>query len=516
MRRLRRFLNRSAAAGAVASFSVLPVLFFTANNTAELKVSEAFEIVIFALVFGGVVWTAGRLLLRSWTKGALFTIAVTFPAYHYATLMDSLGGALYAAILLFLGIVFLLAWRLSEPIARTLTAYFAVLGAVLVVMNLLPIVRDFVRIAQVDVTVDNEDFVQAAADAKVQEQPPDIYYIVLDRYTGQLGLKERFGFDNSAFVAELRGKGFFVTDASFANYPITAPSMASSLNAGPLRAHGPVKEINTRKPLHELVERPQVVQSLKDKGYEYVLVGSWWGPTQRSPIADVNPEYAWNVEAFGQRFHTGNAAGHFFTDTVFAGLIEQVLRSDYTASRAHGPIFTEQLAELRHQAGRRVRGENTPKFVLAHILMPHPPYVFDADGTVLPASFNDPDRYIRQLRYTNREIGKLMDDILAADRDNPPVIVVAADEGEYTRRFDPDASDAEIRQKTNILNAYYFPGRDYGALYPTITPVNTFRVVFNEFFGTQLPLLPDRTNASPSKRPLDWVDVTDRVRKEPR
>ena len=35
------------------------------------------------------------------------------------------------------------------------------------------------------------------------------------------------------------------------------------------------------------------------------------------------------------------------------------------------------------------------------------------------------------------------------------------------------------------------PGDNDQLLYPNITSVNTFRVVFNTFFGTQYPLLPD-------------------------
>ncbi len=517
--RFPSLLRHWPAAWAVAAFSMLPVLYFTKSNTAELKVSEAAGLVLFALVLSSIVWAIARLALRSWAKGALFAIAATFPAYHYVSWSGFTAKhlpflppmpALYGTIILFLALILILLRRTPLPRARTLTNYFAVLGAVLVFMNLVPAVRDFIRTSQVSVTVHNEDFVRAAADVDLPDDPPDIYYIVLDRYTGQLGLKERFGFDNAPFVETLRGKGFYVADASFANYPITAPSLASSLNAGLLEAHGPVEEINNRKPLHELVERPQVVRSLQAKGYEYALIGSWWGPTQKSPIANVNPEFAWNVELPGWRLHTGNAAGHFFTDTIFAGVFEQ-LGSDYTAAKAHAPIFKEQLTEVRLQAQRQ---DDTPKFVLAHILMPHPPYVFDATGRRIPASYAGDDRYVQQLRYTNREIDRLTDSILTAySAGRKPIIVLAGDEGEYTYRFDPGAPDEQIRYKTNILNAFYFPGEEYGSLYPTITPVNTFRVVFNEFFGTDLPLRADHTTASPSKRPLHWVDVTDRVRR---
>ena len=43
-----------------------------------------------------------------------------------------------------------------------------------------------------------------------------------------------------------------------------------------------------------------------------------------------------------------------------------------------------------------------------------------------------------------------------------------------------------------ILNAYYFPRRDYDNLYEGITPVNTFRVVFDTYFGQSFDILKDR------------------------
>lgn len=44
-----------------------------------------------------------------------------------------------------------------------------------------------------------------------------------------------------------------------------------------------------------------------------------------------------------------------------------------------------------------------------------------------------------------------------------------------------------------MLNAYYLPGANVSEiLYPSITPVNTFWVIFNNYFGTNLDLLPDK------------------------
>ena len=52
------------------------------------------------------------------------------------------------------------------------------------------------------------------------------------------------------------------------------------------------------------------------------------------------------------------------------------------------------------------------------------------------------------------------------------------------------------------------PERIEARLYPEITPVNTFRLLFRELFDAELELLPDRTYFSSYRDPLDFEDVT--------
>ncbi len=65
-----------------------------------------------------------------------------------------------------------------------------------------------------------------------------------------------------------------------------------------------------------------------------------------------------------------------------------------------------------------------------------------------------------------------------------------------------------LRERYSILNAYYFPGKADAGLYPGITPVNSFRVVFNTYFNQQLPLEPDRSYYSTWDRPYALTDIS--------
>ena len=89
------------------------------------------------------------------------------------------------------------------------------------------------------------------------------------------------------------------------------------------------------------------------------------------------------------------------------------------------------------------------------------------------------------------------------------MIILQADEGPYPSRFarDPErfdwleeATPEEILQKHGILNAMHLPGIDPEAagVHDRMSPVNTFRIVFNEYFGADLPLLPDRVYLTPN------------------
>jgi hypothetical protein len=58
-----------------------------------------------------------------------------------------------------------------------------------------------------------------------------------------------------------------------------------------------------------------------------------------------------------------------------------------------------------------------------------------------------------------------------------------------------------------ILNAYYLPGVDSDLIYPSISPVNTFRLILNTYFGADLPLLPDESYLSAHSDLLDFWAV---------
>ena len=157
------------------------------------------------------------------------------------------------------------------------------------------------------------------------------------------------------------------------------------------------------------------------------------------------------------------------------------------------------------------------------MLIPHKPYVFNKDGS-LPSeqevkSRDRDDNYINQLIYANTMIEKLVNELLSKSKEKP-IIIIQSDEGPFperyrknTKRFKWDrATKKELRQKMGILNAYYLPDVGQSVLYPSITPVNTFRVIFNLYFNTNYELLPDKSYVHEDERHLyKFTEVNDKL-----
>jgi hypothetical protein len=199
-----------------------------------------------------------------------------------------------------------------------------------------------------------------------------------------------------------------------------------------------------------------------------------------------------------------------------AGIAEQVFAENYQAGRY----------EL--QTLNRLRDEPGPKFVWAHVLLPHPPYVFDADGSFIPAirskRLGEKGAWQRQWEYTNAQLKTFLAGVLALPPDRQPIIILQADEGhrfnvpptdrgEDKGGFDwANATPEQLEIKFGILNAWYMPGGQDLGLDPKMTAINTFPVLFDRYFGLDYPMLPERVRASLGQIGKGvLVDITDRL-----
>ena len=304
----------------------------------------------------------------------------------------------------------------------------------------------------------------------------DIYYLVFDRYASNSTLVEHFDFDNSAFLNQLADQGFYCASESRANYPKTVISMSAALN---LSYHDDL--LRDEYYYSDLLRNHHVGRLLKGRGYRYFHYGNWYYPLRSNLNADYNYRISRLPSEFADVLYKQTPVGH--SDTA-----------DLTRTWGD-PKIPKQKFDAVAQLAREDKGA---KFVYAHFLMPHPPFVLDQDGTLLPRqvlkSRPKTENYVNQLIYTNRRILELIDTIQASSS-VPPIIILQSDEG--PELYDVDESktwEAKSRKRTGILSAFHLPTMDMPATIPsTITPVNTFRLVFNKYFDARLPMLEDRS-----------------------
>lgn len=348
----------------------------------------------------------------------------------------------------------------------------------------------------------------------------DVWYLVPDRYAGAAALRELYGFDNGPFLDALRARGFVVAERATANYLKTAMSLTSSLNMEELDLDALTGEAaagDDWAPLYRRLQDSHAVERfLRERGYRYVHLGSRRGPTSTNAAAD-------DVYLLGS---TTEFDAVLVDTTVLAALDAVVPDAGFTGSE---DLLVDQtmfqfriLDQLADDPGRT--------FVFAHLLVPHPPYVFNADGSRVTAaeraSRTAEQQYLEQLRFTNARLLELVDRLRSGDPATWPIVVIAADEGPFPRRYAIDewnfpwleATPDELLAKYSILTAIGIPGVDRARLeaagfHDGLTPVNLFRVVFNAAFGADLEMLPERNWAFPTQRTLyEQVDVTNRVR----
>jgi hypothetical protein len=138
-----------------------------------------------------------------------------------------------------------------------------------------------------------------------------------------------------------------------------------------------------------------------------------------------------------------------------------------------------------------------PKFVFAHILAPHPPYVFEPNGELVQEEKGKIIGYRDQVAYVNQRMIPLLKSIIS-NSEVPPIIIVQGDHG---------PGSFTHHDRMSILNAYYLPGSDPNLLYNSISPVNSFRVVFDSYFGGNYPLLEDTSYFTISREPYEFEVV---------
>jgi hypothetical protein len=496
--------------------AAFPVLYLWASNLDDqIPVATAGWIVLACVAAAFVVLLICRFLIASRDRAALVASIVVLWALAFGHVRNALGivgssGRETLLLVAWCGLaIALVVIAMKVRVGPGATRILNLVGVFLVAVNLVPIVRS--RPLETTPPTAGDDVLIGSLDASASGTPRDVYYLIFDRYANERTLTDLYGYDDSAFIGWLEDQGLEVEHDAVANYPQTTHSLASSLNMTYLDdlASRVGTDSSDWRPLQASLEGPAVAKAFTSMGYRYVHIGSYWASTFTDPTADVNYVYRQLAE-FPEVF---------LQTTVLDALAEHTGVVDietFEEAQAHRVQFQE---DALHEVSMDPR----PTFTFAHFTLPHPPYVFDAEGNFRLSSTDMPieQQYLDQLTHANDVIESIVGDLLRGPADRDPIVVVQSDEGPHPPDVDvPGAQfawasmpDVEVQRKLRILNAYYLPGPEAGDLPAEITPVNTFRFILDEYFGGEMPMVKDRAYVwQDGKHPYTFIDVTDVVR----
>lgn len=475
------------------AFAVFPILSLLSTNVGEVLLREVPAPLAIAFGVAIALYLALALVVSDPLKRGIAATVFWLAFYGFAPAVDTIrarfdlhasAGAVQLLFVAIIGIGLyagLIVWL--RKTRRSFIGISSFLNTLAVLALIVPAAQTGYRIATMQ-GVEGGAVPIAANGGVDSETYPDIYYVIFDAYTREDYLRQVFDYDNAPFLDGLRERGFYIAGRSRSNYMFTQMSLASSLNFEYI-AEDLLESVsenwNSAVPrLAGSIGGNRVVTFLKERGYEFVTFPSYVAATEiRSADRFIEPRGIGRMTEF------------------HLALIDRtpirILWNRIDTPRLF-PFFFPLQAMEELERGRR------PMFVFAHLMAPHLPHTVDANGNHYETPPNYLDGYRNEVAYLNTRITEVIDAILAK-RPNS-AFIIQGDHGPWSNwdgnaegRQDPwqGTSEDYIRDRTAILNAYYFPGAQYEELYPEITPVNSFRVLFNRYFATGLPLLKDES-----------------------
>ncbi|MBN1687627.1 MAG: hypothetical protein JW893_00845 [Candidatus Omnitrophica bacterium] len=492
-------------------FGIYPVFFLFAHNAHEAEVSEAALPFAVLLGFTCVMVLVSWILLRNFHKAGILTSVFMvlffmyghtrmyldrFEVFHFGLrpLHDYL---VWVGLLVILpvGLCFYTLLRVQKtPLG--LTRFLNLVSIILMMMSLIQIGGFKLKLwgKHPDVRREQDSAVEAFTGHAIAPLR-DIYYIILDGYGSAQTLKDIYGYSNEGFYEELEKRGFYVARESRSNYVYTTWSLPTSLNLNYM--HYRDYEASSRtgprfRPFYSTIKNNRVVRILKSMGYRYAHFASTaYPPTKASRDADFN----FNNEKINE----------FATMLLKPSVLNPLMTVLTVPDRRQSVLYVfEKLKEMSKNPD--------PVFSFAHIILPHPPYVFKEDGGNY--SFNQlinlgsqggeyrKKLYAAQVAFANKKVIELVDYLLA-NSEIPPIIIFQGDHGprlewrmartSAVNREDETELREYLKETLGILNIYYLPDGGDRNMYPSITPANSFRMIFNNYFGADYPLLDDES-----------------------
>lgn len=398
------------------------------------------------------------------------------------------------------GIYYLIGWVLSFLIAIAIGLYVGknkggcrvavIVGATLVVIPISSLVWNATKAQKSFQTAKVDTQGTKSAPVRKQADLPNIYYFILDAYTRADVLKKYFSYDNSGFLGALENDGFQIVTQSHSNYPATLYSVSTTLNSDYYLPTGPNSErkVDPNSPIFNSVKGgPSVVfDRLRKLGYTI-----YYANHKGSTDTNCKPYCL---------------AGKAFLSPLQFELLRMtpaygVLNEWYNEIMRNWGFFHQK--NLDPVVKRLASMTPDPVFLFAHVLSPHAPLIYKPDCSQRPnvelqmemKDNNLPavvvkQHYVEEIMCLNSRVRDAIKRILRMKPN--AIIIVQSDHGIAIPGKDSNGDAQSEKLPFANLNALRLPKRCKPFVHPSMSLVNTFRVVLACIEGKKPTLLPDR------------------------
>lgn len=479
-----------------------PVLFLYSRNADILKFRDFAYSSLTAFLFVIAAGFLLRLCVRDRERRTLMLSCVIVFLFLYSNFVSFLMSHLPPetsrhSMYFVLGWGFLLAgglyvlWRFGQSAANLnkIVNVFAVCLVSFSVIKIAVSLPSFMRSRSIPAATDLPPTTAMAPDVL-----PNIYLLIFDEHMGPAGL-ETLGYDSSPLIDALERRGFYVARQSRSNYWYTTTCIPSLLNFDYLQQ---VTAKHKRKYVTELRDNNRVFAFLKQYGYTTVQCRTDF-------LYRFDEVKNADMQLISDPWYLGILPMELISNTPFIELLSVLYARDAAAEFRDVRVSLLRQNILDAIEKTKKMAHFKPPFILyTHLMSPHGPYCFNENGDypgtasrfddfAVPAGFKGSPQslrhYLAETTFIDTQLIAMVDYILEHSA-TPPIILVQGDHGLRTGA----AIDIADPQLFSILNAMYLPGVDTDTvLYPSISPVNTFRIVFNQYFNAGFELLEDRS-----------------------
>ena len=491
----------------VVFLAIFPVIFLFSENMHEFVPTDIIVPLLIIIPISLIVFFILKLILKDSNKAALivsiglvsfFTYGHFYSIIKGFTILDQdIGRHRYIIIPFILGIIIPMYFIIKSKINfQNITKIVNGISIVLVVLVLINITIFGITEIESYSTIHYEPS-NNPVELQNIHNTPDVYYMIFDEYGGPETMKN-LNYDNSQFYEFLKEKKFIIPEKSTSNYPMTHSSIPSTMNMEYVNDLSNIlgKDSKTYLPLREMLYNSQVIKNFKSLGYDIVIFESGFVPSKNFVLVD---DIICHEE--GE------------IDSILFDTVTRTSMIGYFVERHEEQKIRDRINCAFSEIKTIGNNKDEPIFAFVHMLIPHPPNVFGPNGeAIIPGNpisseiWDEKIAYIDQVKFVNKEIVKVVEKIL--DENEKSIIIIQSDHGSG---FDVDwknPDESMVLQRLSILNAYYVPEISENQFYENITPVNSFRIIFNDYFNGSYKILEDRNYWNTGDAPWDFHDVT--------